>query len=955
MKPDIRSYISIAIAVLFILPILAITPIQTQMRVATIISVSSPAYPERPVNISIDVSLSTRVTIKLCSDARCTNVWKQQTFVPPQPGIYNLSLVLPKLLPGATDDDNNGMIDLHVVVSTAFDSDHRSVDVAPLIEVDPPQTANVNLDGTSKIVTINFYGFIPGDIITTVTFAGPVTENINVQVDVNSDGSASTTVLLLNIANGYGLPRGTYTVSCTATRTNTAQARNGTLIIVPQVVIKPTEGNGRCDDIKCETYNITVVGYGFDPDATITNITLWNINFTNVWYSNTSPINRETGNSQTNGYGFFNATHLFRTNMSAGLYIPVVHVVHVSEQRFVFRNVGYIVRPLIEVVNQQQKITPGAYVTIVAYGYGPGAPYYPGFTNILNIYWEKSLLIANVPLGKDGNATFVIRIPDSPDVASFGIHYIYGVDSWGYEYTTFIPVGTSAYWSIPPLLPEEPYVSAGYNNEQLRVCTCKESNVATGYCGKCVTYPAEICDYLGDYIEVKVYGLSPGETLNVTFGGILVLKNVRANNSVETLRFVVPTVPAGEYPITVIGSVSGTIDVTEFRYFDKTTNMYLTKSASPKVVPKILLLDLEKDILPILVGPGFVRVIGTGFKPGTAIRAVLFNDTDAAYMLNQQVQFWFADANGVLRSTFTNKTGIYVPALEPGVYEISLAYIEPGADPSKPPNVSRAGFVYVVNNVSRLATSDKLDSVASQLTNKMDNLASSVASTLDTFQRTVSSKLDAVASDLKSKMDAVSNSISSIATKLDSISSQVNSINETVSGVASDVSSIKSDVGNIKSSVNSIANALSDLQNAVSTIKSAADTINTNVGRLSTTLDSIRSDVNSVSNKVDVLSGKVDTVSEKIDSLNNVLVTVTSAINSVDKKVGNVSSVVNTIATEVNKLHGELTTVSSNLGNKIDSAAGTLQTYIIITLVLAVVGAAASIYAVVQLGRKLAG
>jgi len=966
MKLDVRSYISIAIAILFILPILAITPIYTQIIVATIRGVSSPAYPGRPVNITIDVGLATTVTIRLCSDASCTNVWNQQTFVPPQPGIYNLSLVLPKLLQGARDDNRNGMIDLYVVVSTVFGTDSQIVDVAPLIEVIPVQTANVNPDGSSKSVTVNFYGFIPGDTITAVTFDGPVSESINVQVNVGSDGSASTTISLLDITDGYGLPRGTYTVSCTATRTNTAQARNGALIIVPQVIVYnsnpvyrelPTEGHGRCELSnldRCESYNIVIEGYGFDPEVSVLRIDLRNLNFTNVVYSNTSV------GVLTNEYGHFRATNLFRTNMSAGIYIPIVYTTQTDE----FRNVGYIVRPLLTVVAPTGVLLPGDSVTIAAYGYGPGAPYYPGY-NTLEVYWEKVRLLRTVSLGKDGNATFVIEIPGD---ATFGIHYIYGVDAWKplpYEYTLAIVIGAKAVWSIPPLLPEEPYVSAGYNNEHIRVCTCRESEkvAGTGYCGKCVTYPAEICDYLGDYIEVTVYGLSPGETLNVTFGEILVLKNVKANSSVETLSFVVPTVPEGTYQITVVGSVSGTIYVTDYMFLDRTTNTrQIARNTLPKVVPKILLLDLEKDVLPILVGPGFVRVIGTGFTPGISVRAVLFNGTDAAYMLNMQVQTWSIDTNGVLRSPFTEKAGIYVPVLEPGVYEVSLVYIEPGAEPGKPPKVSKAGFVYVVNNVSRLATGDKLDSVASQLINKMDNLVSNVANTLDAFQRAVSSKLDSVASDLKSKMDAVSTGISTIGTKLDSISSQVNSIAGTVSSVASDVSSIKSDVGSIKSSVNSIANALSDLQNAVSTIKNAADTINTNVGRLSTTLDSISRAVGDVSSKVDIVSGKVDSISGKIDGVSTAVRDISGKVdalsgkvNDVANKVDTVSGKVDNVSSAVNNVGGKLDTASKDLGSKIDSATSTLQTYIIIALVLALIGAAASIYAVIQLGRKLAG
>ncbi|PUA32290.1 MAG: hypothetical protein B7O98_06410 [Zestosphaera tikiterensis] len=1026
------------------------------------------------------------------------------------------------------------MVDLYVKVSTVFGAEPQKIDVAPVIEVTPIQTANVNPDGTSKNIEVNFYGFKPSDSITSVTFTGPTTESFSVTVNVGSDGSASTTIPLKDIT-GYGLPRGTYTVSCTPGTTDMASAKPGSLTIVPQAIIIPAEGNGRCDGVVCESYQIMITGYGFDPKVSVTRIDLLNLNFTKVVYSNTSV------NVATNDYGYFIAAKLFKTNMSAGLYIPIVYTAPTSKTvsntsdnigvatkssvvisqsaiyntlgtkasvtatsfvngtwqyvekystmsytlsevlridftesgknyrlaanlepagiRFTlynitpavpvtlnttlvlttwndtikayianysfsitptpaygpgvagggykywatfynysnmillrlkvndfvvtyanlsivysnvdtgvtksfyyeypanlsivagaasvtvpkftdadikwkitwsmnlpsggttytatltvtgqplkgpvdeFRNVGYIVRPILVVIASTGVLLPEQKVTIAAYGYGPGASYYPGY-NTLYVYWEKVRLLTTVPLGNDGNATFVITIPGD---ASFGIHYIYGVDSWKplpYEYTLSIVVGAKAYWAIPPALPEKPEVSAGYNNTRLEVCPCPGVYSGVGYCDKCVTYIAE-CDYLGDYIDVTVSGLSPGETLTVRFGDIVV-KTVKANSSVETIRFVVPTVPAGSYPISVIGSVSGTIDVTDFMFINKTTNTKQIKHGILlEVVPKILLLDLEKDVLPILVGPGFVRVIGTGFKPGIAVRAVLFNDTDAAYMLNMQVQSWSADARGVLKSPFTEKAGIYVPALEPGAYEVSLAYVE-----GTKTKVSKAGLVYVINNVSIVTTkydlnnaesriSNKVDSAIANISSKIDSATTTISSAVTSLQDLISSKLDSIASDLKTTLNLVSDKITGISDKVDTVLKQLDSTSKTLSGVANDVSSIKSDVSSIRSDVSKVSGALSDLKSSIDAIKSATDnipgiknsiaTLSDTVNKLTPTIEQLRADITGL--KTDVASVKNDVASVKTD--------VSSVKNVVSGLEGSIKSAIDASKAEV--------------------------------------------------------
>ncbi|MEM2075445.1 MAG: hypothetical protein QW705_05270, partial [Zestosphaera sp.] len=449
---------------------------------------------------------------------------------------------------------------------------------------------------------------------------------------------------------------------------------------------------------------------------------------------------------------------------------------------FEFRNTYYIVRPLL-VLLEEEILLPGDEVQMAAYGYGPNAEWgYPGY-NTLYVYWEKiKVLGVFTNIDKDGNLTFKIKIPED---ASFGVHYIWGVDAWGYEYTIAVIVGAGAYWEVVPVLPS-PKVSAGYNNERVEVCPCPESLGATGmkFCAQCAKYGGK-CDYLGDKVEVIVAGLSVGETVRVYFGDKY-MGSFKANKSTESYAFVVPTVPEGNYTIKVVGTISGESVVTKFWNGTKFVD-------SPAIVtPKLLLMDLNKDIAPILVGPGFVRVLGTGFPVGTSILAVLFNGTDAAYALNTQVARWGADSSGVLTSQFTKVLGIYVPALEPGAYEVSLAYVKPGTGET---SGTMGGYVYVINNLSIVATapdvekvaenvealSGSLSSVLTTMNTKIDGIASTLA-TLGTAISGVGSKVDAVGG----KVDTISTKVAAIDTlsgKVDAMSSKVDTISTKVAAI----------------------------------------------------------------------------------------------------------------------------------------------------------------------------
>ncbi len=548
---------------------------------------------------------------------------------------------------------------------------------------------------------------------------------------------------------------------------------------------------------------------------------------------------------------------------------------------FEFRNVYYIVRPLLIVVAPPGILYPGDTVTMAAYGYAPGARWAhipPGYDdNYLDVYWEKIVKLGTFKLGKDGNLTFKVTLPTD---ATFGVHYIWGVDRWGYEYTLAIVIGAKAYWYTGKVTPE---VFAGIDGKRVEVCPCPESVGVKGlkYCAQCATYTPK-CDYLGDVVKVVIYGLSPGEILRVYFGGILV-RTVRANASTEEISFVVPTLPEGTYTITAVGTASGSITV------DKFFNTTKLITASPRIVPKLLILDLNRNVIPVIVGSGFVRVVGTGFPVGASIYAVLFNGTDAAYTLNAHVTRWVVDSSGKLTSPFTKVLGIYVPVVEPGAYAVSLVYALPDGTTKE----AVAGYVYVVNNLSILATTKDIAKVEATLAAKIDAVSTAVGGLLTA----ISSKIDAAVTELRSRIDAATTTITS---KIDSSTATI-------------TSKVDAAVGTITSRIDTLATSIEDVKKAVADLSKALTTVSSDVKALGTKVDAVSGKVDAVSSKVDALRGVVDAVSGTLKTVADKLSTVETALNAVKSDVAAAKSDVASVKADVATLKTDVTALKTDV------------------------------------------
>ncbi|MEM1596424.1 MAG: hypothetical protein QXS24_04640 [Desulfurococcaceae archaeon] len=913
-KSIISTLVLIALVLPLVTPLLQILPVVTAQVNPEITNIyggifveelgTISVYPGSTITVEVFTPYVTMFTIRVVNTFNTSIVYATQSFRPAEPGYVNVTLVLPKELPGLTRAA--GILNVLLILGTTV-VDSKLLSVLPMIEVTPSVTTIVDARGNPLNVTATVYG-VPTNITVTSILINSYTIPVNLPAD--DKGVVTTTINLLGIT-GRGIPAGDYTVNFTTEAYEVPPEYFGTttLTIRPQVVINPgaePAGHGIYiytpgADIGNDT--ITVVGYGFPADTSVTRIRLWNLNFTNVYYD--FPLT----NVSTDDYGYFNVSDLLSvspTNMTAGLYIPIVYLApNQSEIAYEFRNAYYLVRPILLFLvdgtlyrSYPGVVMPGASITIVAFGYSPGYYWY-NVPNVLVVTLDKITPLWSGEVGKDGNVTFVVTIPKD---TTWGAHYIHGIDSRMYEYSVAIVIGAKAVF-IVELRPETNKVSASYYDTHIDACPCAVYEGKT-FCDVCVVYTGD-CDYIGDYVRVTVYGLQPGETLLKVYLGANEVRSdlwfpsapVADAQGILTFKFLVPSIPQGTYVVRIVTSVAGEI----IAVWEKNTTINYVE-----VVPKLLLVTLDSNltsgraILPILVGSGIVRVIGTGFKPGITMDTVIVNMTDAMRMILANVRYWSVNEKGILVGGKFAGQDIYpailFPVMQPGKYEIRLGYYD-GATPL----LSDPGFIYVVNNLTFVATVNDVNKVITTVNTGLSNMQTFINTTMTQLANQINTALGTLAS--KSDIDKVLTAISDVKSAVVSVNSTVaavgSKVDTAVTTINSALASVRSD---LSGSILAVAGKVDAILDKVTVIYDNVTMIGIKIEKLDnvvTKLDSLASQLAGAVNSINALSSKLDDLSRKVDAatsdVKTAVANVGNAVNAVSGKVDAVSSKVDNV------------------------------------------------------------
>jgi len=575
-----------------------------------------------------------------------------------------------------------------------------------------------------------------------------------------------------------------------------------------------------------------------------------------------------------------------------------------SYDSWLFKAPAYLVRPYLELVNSTNSFAPGDKVTVAAYGFAPNSAitFMWDETTPINIVWAETSFSGNqVTSGKDGNVTFTFTVPEG---VAYGAHYLRGRDTYGYEYTIQIIVGAAFYWykvQVTPLTnTSSNTVTATHPVYGQVVASICGNYAAMKYCGICSKATAGGFDYLGDKINVTVSGLSVGEQFTVYFGNIKIGTYV-ANHTVETISFLVPPVPEGTYYITIqLPTGSYTIQ----KFFNGKTFV----DAGIHVVPKLLVVSLgsgSKAHVPILVGPGIVKVIGTGFPVGASFKSLSINGTAVLSYQNGDLWNWYVDTDGTVKAYGGLEPGLFIPMLEPGLYEISLVY-SVGNETGK----SVPGYVYVINNLTNVATQKSLNNFEANVKASLDDLGSSINDLMSMATQANSqlTGLQVSLSQIGFKVDTANNYLTTMMSNMNKAMSDLSALKDTVTSMQGTLGGMQSTLSSVNSGVNDIKGKLSSLKLSVdlTPVTSRLDSISSNIAALKAGQTSISNGISALSGKVTQVQSTLSGISSQLSGISSTAQQALSAANAAKASADNAASAASGAANAVNAAKTEL-------------------------------------------------
>jgi archaellum component FlaC len=399
-----------------------------------------------------------------------------------------------------------------------------------------------------------------------------------------------------------------------------------------------------------------------------------------------------------------------------------------------------------------------------------------------------------------------------------------------------------------------------------------------------------------------------------------------------TFKFLVPSIPEGTYTIRVVTSVSGETTVV---WAKNTSISYIV------VKPKLLLVTLDSNVtggtgvLPILVGPGVVRVIGTGFTPGVSFDTILVNMTDAFRPIYTNVRYWSVDSNGILIGGKVEDKDIY-PAilfqvLQPGKYEVRLTYYY-----GTTLKLSEPGYIYVVNNLTYVATKEDVD----KLSNDINAGFTTISGKLDTILGKFGTVLDNITLQLNSISTGISDLKSSVSTGFSSLNGTISTGFTTISGklddVSKSISDVASKVGSIGTQLNTVYGLILSQGGKVDTILSLVNDIHTNmtyamikldkIDAIVSKLSDISTSLSTISSSINALSGKLDDVKSAVNSVSSGISDLSSKVAGLDTKITGLDSKMDSgfkgLEAKITSLDSKVDTRFNEVSSKVDSASG---------------------------------
>jgi len=343
------------------------------------------------------------------------------------------------------------------------------------------------------------------------------------------------------------------------------------------------------------------------------------------------------------------------------------------------------------------------------------------------------------------------------------------------------------------------------------------------------------------------------------------------------------------------------------------------------------------------------------WKPGTyTVRAYLGTVTaEAKFQLI---------AGGVVRGRVVDETGAPVPDATVAVVETG-ASTTTGADGRFSLMTGAGDFTIVVSKQGYTSATVKVTVGTGEIKDLGNIRIVSYMYLLNTTLADLMARVQALnesLSSVASTVEVLGKAVSALSSKVDAVSGSVEDLKKTVGALSTALATVNASIGEVSKALSELSGSIAALASTVNAVSSKVDTVSSKVDAVSSSVAALTGTVNAVSRAVsdlrtavDSLTGKVDAVSSKVDSVSTAVTGVSNAVNAVSSKVDSAIKAISDLNTAVTGVGGKVDTVSNKV-DAVSGAVGALQTYIIVTLVLALIGAVTGIYAVVLLSKKLA-
>ncbi len=309
-------------------------------------------------------------------------------------------------------------------------------------------------------------------------------------------------------------------------------------------------------------------------------------------------------------------------------------------------------------------------------------------------------------------------------------------------------------------------------------------------------------------------------------------------------------------------------------------------------------------VVPSLFGEiVFGTEIGDDWAPG------LYNVNATAYY-NQSPGFWFD------------------PAI-PGWVQVFAVSTDSASDQFE---------VWVFRDENVTQGFDDLFTALNGLSDDVSSLADSLNDVLDVLNNNVLPTL----SDIMDQLSGLSTTIADLNAAVSDLQGAVADLQDTVAAL----SDIQAALDSLASQVSGISNTLSDLQNAVDNVAAAVDAVQGSLDDLAGQVAAIADSMGQLMNDVDGLSSDVSSIMNAVSNLQSTVDDLSAAVEDVQGSLDEISSALDGLSSDVGQgfdnLEQALGDLETSLSDKIDVAAGDLNSMSMIQMVLVIIVLAVS-------------